>query len=229
MANRLGIIYMATNLTTGKAYIGVTTKSLSCRINKHYRDSVRYTYAFANALRKYPPDNWKWTILYEDIPRDTLGLAETCMIFVHDTYNNGYNSTMGGEDNPMNYASCRRKVSLSKLGKPRPDQSRRITLINKNREYTGEMRSRISDRTSGARNSMYGKSHSVTSRLAIAQQLGSRSFRVYQNGELIGTWINKKECARALGIDNSSITKYLNKGRKNSLGFTFVYEEMADE
>ena len=92
-----GIIYKATS-PSGRAYIGKTIKSISQRRNRHYADSKRYDYAFSRALKKYPKRNdWKWKIIYCDIPIEDLNMAEICAIFTYDTYYSGYNSTEGGD------------------------------------------------------------------------------------------------------------------------------------
>lgn len=217
-----GFIYRATNLVSGKSYIGKTTKTLSARIAKHYTDSTKHTYAFANALRKYNKEHWHWEVLCI-VPSGMLDIAEVCLIYFYDTYYSGYNSTFGGEDNPMNYKIYIEKVSRSKLGKKRPDQSLRITKINRFRKISNRTRSKMSKAVSGKNNPMFNKSHSNETRLAISKKLGSAEFNVYKNGIFVGTWTNKAECARFLKIDNSSITKYLNGKSKNSLGYTFVY------
>ena len=104
--NKIGIIYMATS-PSGKSYIGQTIQGLKTRVRKHYADSKNHTYAFANALRKYNMDEWKWKIIHNNIEIDFIDLAEICAIYTYNTYYNGYNSTVGGDDNPMRYKKFR--------------------------------------------------------------------------------------------------------------------------
>ena len=222
---RTGIIYIATNKINGKSYIGQTIGHISKRISRHHDNSKNHKYAFANALRKYNKSDWEWKTLYNNIPCDKLDIAEMCAIYLYDTYYCGYNSTLGGEDNPMRYSEFRKKVSESKIGKKRPDQAIRVVNVMKNRKISDLERHRRSESTSGKNNPMFGKNHKDDSRLKISKNLGSRQFNVYKDNILVGTWINKKDCARKLGIDNSQITKYLKGKNKNSLGYIFVYQE----
>lgn len=139
---KTGIIYIATNKISGKSYIGQTVKILNKRMDGHYKDSIlknnngswKHTFKFANALRKYKKEDWEWQILFDDVARKDLCLMEQWAIYDIDTFHNGYNSTEGGEKNPMTYAESRAKVSRSKMGKKRPDVSERL----KNVERYGE-------------------------------------------------------------------------------------------
>lgn len=131
---KTGTIYMAINKINGKAYIGQTTTTIKKRIKRHY-EAIKYQDTkFVRALLKYHKTNWKWEILYDNVPLDVLGHMEKIAINAHDTFKNGYNSTLGGEDNPMNYKEFRDKVRKPKLNKPRSEETKRklsVSLTNK--------------------------------------------------------------------------------------------------
>jgi group I intron endonuclease len=222
---KFGIIYIAKNIINEKIYIGQTVRPLCKRISQHYKDSKNGRYAFANALRKYNREDWAWEILYNNVPYVQLGSMEKWCIAKYDSYRNGYNSTLGGEDNPMNYKKYREKVSLSKIGKKRPDQVKRIVEINKNRVYSSDDKRKMSERTKGKNNPMYGKNHSYESKILISKAQGAKPFVVFKDNNFVGEWTLKKECADFLGIDNSNITKYLKGKTKNSLGYIFKYKD----
>lgn len=164
---RTGIIYIATS-PNNKSYIGQTIKDLVWRITKHYEDSINHTYHFANALRKYKKEDWRWKILYNDIPKNQLGNMERWCIANYDTYNNGYNSTLGGEDNPMNYEENRKKVGDSKRGKKRPDMAILMKKMSKGRVKSKDEKLKISERTAGEKNPMFGKRHTDEIRLKMS-------------------------------------------------------------
>jgi len=113
---RKGIIYMATS-PSGKSYIGKTISKLSLRISGHHSDSNKYTYAFANALRKYARDEWVWSILYSDIPISQMNNMEKWCVANYNTYYKGYNSTSGGEASPSHDPETRKKMSRANIGR----------------------------------------------------------------------------------------------------------------
>lgn len=100
MANNR-LIYMATSKTSGKSYIGYTTRGLLRRMGGHESDAhtKRFTSLFHRAIRKYGFDDFEWTVLHEDIGTDELlQVAEMCAIYVHETRAPmGYNLTDGGD------------------------------------------------------------------------------------------------------------------------------------
>lgn len=117
MKKKMGKIYMATS-SSGKMYIGQTTDSLHNRKRKHKNDSKKFTYAFANAVNKYGINGFEWNIIEDGIPADKLNEKEQYYIKKFDTYSTGYNSTEGGDFNPMMYQELRDKVSMARRGKP---------------------------------------------------------------------------------------------------------------
>lgn len=133
---KTGIIYKATS-PSGKSYIGKTIQNFKRRIQRHYRDSNKYSYCFARAIKKYGVKNWVWEILYDNVPLCQLNNMETWCIANHDTYYSGYNSTLGGENNPSYDPAIRAKISASSLG----------------RKHTKEWKENMS----GKNNPMYGK------------------------------------------------------------------------
>src|SRR5208283_2983105 len=94
------IIYKITNSINNKAYVGQSQTSLEERWNHHKSDAKRNdrNSHFYNAIRKYGTDCWKFDILEEIDDIELLNEAEKKWIEYYDTFNNGYNSTNGGEN-----------------------------------------------------------------------------------------------------------------------------------
>lgn len=90
----MGVIYKATNLIDGKAYIG-QTKNFETRKRQHLR--AKDDYPFHLALRKYGEENFEWAIL-EECDNSELNKRESYWIFYYNTYRNGYNVTKGGDN-----------------------------------------------------------------------------------------------------------------------------------
>lgn len=92
-------VYCITNLINNKKYIGKTIYSVEKRFKEHCRDFRKYREEkrpLYNAMQKYGADNFKVETLIEC--SDTK-LSDWEMFYIkkYDTYNNGYNATIGGD------------------------------------------------------------------------------------------------------------------------------------
>ena len=118
------IIYKATNTLNDKSYIGKTVRSLHLRKGQHLRSNE--TTHFHRALRKYGKDMFDWSVIKETKTEKELDNQEIKFIKEYDTYKNGYNSTIGG-DNGTYVMSEEHKKNLSKshLGKKFSEEHRK--------------------------------------------------------------------------------------------------------
>jgi group I intron endonuclease len=93
-----GRIYKITNKKNGLIYIGCTIYSLEKRFYEHiYRSQVsNYKSKLYNSIRKYGKDNFEIELISECEIKD-MYKNEIKYIELFDTYNNGLNSTYGGE------------------------------------------------------------------------------------------------------------------------------------
>ena len=93
------IIYKATNKVNGKSYIGMTSYTLEFRKRDHYNCAMRHAFhsVFHHAIRKYGFDAFTWEEIDNAMFYDDLQEKEKYWIKHYDTYNNGYNLTIGGE------------------------------------------------------------------------------------------------------------------------------------
>lgn len=91
-----GIIYKITNKVNNKSYIGQTRYTVEFRWKQHQhkKDNVY----FHNAIHKYGVDNFLVEVL-EECNIENLSSREIFYIAKYDTFNNGYNLTIGGEGN----------------------------------------------------------------------------------------------------------------------------------
>ena len=96
-------IYKITNLINGNAYIG-QSKNIDFRIKTHFRkafilESDEYNKALYKAIRLHGIESFSVEIL-EELPEATrkyLNIRESYWIDYYDTYNTGYNETLGGD------------------------------------------------------------------------------------------------------------------------------------
>ncbi len=101
------IIYRAINKINGKSYIGLTTLTLGERKHKHWLNSrnpdKNKKQAFYLAISKYGWDSFEWQELCSALTKEDLVSLEIDFIKEYDSYNKGYNNTLGGEgvNNPQ--------------------------------------------------------------------------------------------------------------------------------
>lgn len=96
------IIYKITNKINNKCYIGRTIRSLSERYKEHIKSAInndqRHLY---QAMRKYGIDNFKIESIDNANNLKDLQDKEMYWVNFYDSYNKGYNMTLGGDINPM--------------------------------------------------------------------------------------------------------------------------------
>ena len=100
----VGRIYKITNKINNKIYIGQTIKSLDERFKRHLlvcRLGNHNNIKLYNAIRKYGKENFQIEEI-EKTSQDKLDERERFWIKKLDTFNNGYNSTLGGEGFVLN-------------------------------------------------------------------------------------------------------------------------------
>lgn len=95
-----GFIYKITNNVNGKVYIGQTIQTIKERFYQHCAtkcsDSV-LNMAIHRAIKKYGKSNFTIEVI-EEVDKDSLNDREKFWIEYYNSYNNGYNSTIGGQD-----------------------------------------------------------------------------------------------------------------------------------
>lgn len=93
----MGYIYKITNKINNKMYIGQTITTIKERMYKHYSNAKKATTGIDFAIGKYGKENF----IVEEIcscPNEDLDDLEQFYIAKFDTYNTGYNLTIGGQN-----------------------------------------------------------------------------------------------------------------------------------
>ena len=105
------VIYKITNLINGKIYVGQTVKTLEERFQKHCwgtteKDKYHLNMAIKKAIKKYGKENFTIELI-EQVEKDKLDEREVYWISFYNSYQKGYNCTLGGQN------GATRKCSLS--------------------------------------------------------------------------------------------------------------------
>ena len=135
-----GIIYISTNKTNGKNYIGQTTNPLNKRIQNHI--SRKLNLPFSNALKKYGIENFEWFILEKCDNKEQLDEMEFHFIKQYNSLKpNGYNLTLGGEGtsgythnekSKENMSKAQNKRYLIKTEKKKISEKQKKNWLDKN-------------------------------------------------------------------------------------------------
>lgn len=109
----MGYIYLLTNKINNKKYVGITTFLPFKRWTEHSKietkEVSRNLSKIERAFKKYGFKNFIYEIL-EEANNEKLDELEKYYIALYDTYNNGYNSTLGGRDGEVKGKYGKEKV-----------------------------------------------------------------------------------------------------------------------
>jgi len=168
-------IYKAVNIINGKVYIGFDSKWPKRKIEHKSRSKKENNYKFYNAINKYGWDNFEWFIIYQSKDREhTLKVMETFFIKQYDSFNVGYNMTIGGDGTFGNKTWLGRKhkketiekISKTKTGKP-------------GTKHTESHKNKMSIVMSGKNNPNYGKKLSEETRKKMSESHKKRNQSVF--------------------------------------------------
>lgn len=146
-----GIIYKATLLSTEEVYIGKTYQTLHRRIICHYSNAFNsktdeFDSHFGRVIRKYGKESFKWEILYENIPINSLPQLEKDTIAKFDSFHHGLNSTEGGEGSFGFKHSEESKKKMSEIHKGQfvSDETReKLSKMRKGKKHSDEWNENI--------------------------------------------------------------------------------------
>ena len=93
------LIYKHTSLESGKSYVGLTCNSMELRWQQHCSAArTGGSLHFCRAITLYGEDNWEHEVVVDGLTSlDEAIVLEKYYIRKFDTFENGYNLTLGGE------------------------------------------------------------------------------------------------------------------------------------
>jgi group I intron endonuclease len=231
----IGTIYKLTS-PSGKIYIGQTT-NLKDRKRCLYNTNKYYSgHKLDNAIKKYGIENFKYEIIaqveIEDklLLREHLDILEKQYIEKFDSYNNGYNMTLGGSGSTGCFQTEESKKKISQKAK-----GRKGSMLG--RHLTEEQKRKVSEfakTRTGDKNAFFGKTHTQNTKDKIGIANGKPVIQMDFEGNFIAEYRSAREAATHLGKPkaNSEILKVcneyvspLNKRYKTALGYKWKFKE----
>lgn len=223
------VVYRAT-APNGKNYIGITSKGLEYRQSTHKRDALNnYTNSmFHKAIRKYGFDNIEWEILEKVEDKKTAQERERFYIQQFDTYNCGYNMTLGGEglDGVVITEEAKRKMSVAKKGMKQHPNTRaaldRLFSIKHPRtgaKLSEESKSKISNATMGRPYPALAieRSKEKTQRAVSYYNKEGTLIKSFISATNAYSWLNKNKTGAIIGCCRGR--------KKTAYGYVWKYKE----
>lgn len=228
------IVYSVTKKKTNEiVYIGQTVGSLAKRKCDHFYEARRYknNMVLSRAIRKYGEKAFVFKREFETNSIAILNNAEIFLIGYYDTFHNGYNGNMGGE-NALHSEKTKKKLSAQKIGKNNPfwgkhlsdkhkakisKSTKGIKNHNYRKEMSDEIKLKISkgigDKNTGINNWFYGKKHSIKTKKRLAEIRESLSRKqVIKIKKLLLKYVPQVKIAKMFNVNRIVIT-LINTGR----------------
>ena len=99
----MGYIYKIINNINSKVYVGQTNGTLSRRWSLHKQMHKTHSFVLYRAMRKYGIEHFTMELI-EECDDNLLDEREKYWINYYDSYNNGYNMTLGGTGGGNNHS-----------------------------------------------------------------------------------------------------------------------------
>lgn len=203
----MAIVYKITNTLNNKCYVGYTKFSIDKRWNQHiHRSNKRnINVKFDNALRKYSIANWNVEVLEEGLTVNQSKVKEQFYINLFDSYNNGYNSTLGGDGNQgiLMSEESNKKRSNALKGKPK----NYVRMHGKN--HSNESKLKISSSHKGMKKPWVKWSDEQILKRALTRR--ALTLEQYQELHILKTkGFTRKQISQKLNVSLDVVKKWAN-------------------
>ena len=234
-----GIVYKVTS-PSNKIYIGITITNLRERQRTHLRDSNKGSNrSFHNAIRKYGINNLVWEIIDNENDFEKLKKLEIMYIKEYDSFNKGYNQTLGGEgtfglkftEKQKSENSKRRTIQMAdkknrdKISKSVLNAHKENVELATNHSKLMKERFKTESNRDEASEGMIKYLSKFENRLKHSIDRGAKPFTVFKDGIIIGEWIIQSQCAEELNLSKSHLNKCLKGLRSSHKAYTFHYKK----
>lgn len=215
-------IYKITNTTNGKCYIG-QSKDIEARWAKHlsvYKSSSDWE--LYRAFKKYGISAFKFEII-EECSIEALNEREIYWIAQYDSFNNGYNMTLGGE--ACNGTNDKAVYQYDLSGRfIKEYKSAHDAARENNIQFTNICKvCRDERKTAGGFGWSYVKTENIES--IKTKRLGDGTvLQLTKEGEFVAEYSSAKEAKRQTGIDDTTIGLVCKGRGKTAGGFVWKYK-----
>lgn len=225
---RTHYIYLATDKTNGKSYVGQTVNFHERRA-EHERCRPSDDCIFHRAIAKHGKENFEWRILDKARSKDEANSLEKFYIETHNTYKpHGYNMTKGGDGGSM--WNARPVVCLDLDG----TYIRRYDSAGEAKRIDGFPDSDVLLCCKGLQSHSHGK------QFMFEDEYLERGATIYKkpepscmkpiiqcdlNGNFISKYKSVKEAAEQTKVGRTRISSALIGCCKTAGGFVWVYEQ----
>lgn len=236
MANYTGYIYSITNEINGKSYIG-KTNDLVRRWKEHCYGKGN-TSILNKAIKKYGLEHFVFDIVAQ-IPfdsveelNDVLKQLEVYYIGIYDTFNGGYNATIGGDGISYYHHSedTKKKMSESQKGRIFTEEHKaKCGLAFKGHHHTKEARESI-------RQALLNRSNALKKQIGDKLRGKKRDPQVIMKGaikrrkpvlqyDIQGNFIKEFEGASFTGYEEANIIACCKSKLNSAYGFVWRYKQ----
>lgn len=208
-----GFIYKITNDINDKVYIGKTTlSSVEDRFQEHLKDSQRVRFEkrpLYNAISKYGIENFH-IYLIEEVPLEQLEDREKYWIKQYDSYQNGYNATLGGDGKlQFDYEAIVKEYQKGSL----------IKEIAKKFNCSNDTVARAISLAKMDTSLNYNK----TLQKSIIMKKENKIINIFPSRKEASLWLQKNNYTKSTNLDNiiAAIGRVANGQRKSAYGFSW--------
>lgn len=205
----MGYIYLIINNINGRRYVGKTTQSIEKRWQEHILDSKREkceTRPLYRAIRKYGVENFSIEEI-EECNVNVLSEREQYWIQHYNTYEDGYNATLGGDGKILldyneiirTYLTMHNATEVARMLNCSKDSVYKILKLN--------------------------DIPIISSAEIIKERNSKRIVQYDKSGNFIKEYSSSKEAERAMGNTQRHIVDVANGRRKSAYGYIWRWKE----
>lgn len=238
----MGYIYKIYNSINGKIYIGQTVHEIDIRFKQHVNAAKRNNksnIALYNAMNKYGSENF-YIEMIEQCNNEQLDEREIYWISFYNSYNEGYNMTLGGDGGKTIPTAIHREINGTPIQQYNLDGDFIAEYISSGdaAEQTGTQQTEINRCCTRTRNT-YSANGFIWKRKDDHTSIdvwvkenkiknGRRAVEQYNlNGDFIQTYNCIMDAKKAIGISLNSgqISLCCNKHNKSAYGYIWKFAD----